>query len=377
MSNQDKLLEEINNNPLFQIKNGNERLEHKEELIKLEEKIFKQKGFLKQSRKLTEETYGKYLNDNANLNHPEKIFFPDAFEVAIKKSVQKYNPQKGIFIGYFNTIYRNEARLSMQKELSIYSSQPSISGYETKLLGKVMSLLKDLQKLHHSIAVDEFVPEIAEMLNISQKKVRWLLQMSNPLQSLDELTSESNNFQAEEDCHDKDEYEDFAEETPNDNSFSTPVIELMITFITASGLTVKNREYYKLFLTNSLLKPLKQTYSKFPDDKNKAVPKDYQNHMAYKQTLEEVEPLLYENIFDLPYLLFVFRQPPTPDSIDHIDQCSFQSHHDPRTQKIVIVNLDEKTVSLYKAVSKPYVSKQMKGYQEVLNQALQYYKKIR
>lgn len=364
MSKQDKLLDEINNSPLFQIENGDERLSQKEELFKLEERILRQKGFTDQQSRMSEDTYGDFLKKKAYQNHPEAVFFPDAFDSSIKKSVQKYTPQKGYFIGYFNAIYVREARISMQKELSIYAGRPSLSDYQAKQLGRAMSLLKNLQKLHHTTDVETFVPEIAQTINTSQETVRWLLQMNNQVQSLEELTSENGS-------------EDFAEGTVSDDSLSAPVIELMITFITASGITVKAREYYKLFLTNSLLKPLKQKYSKPPEDKSKDIPKDYQQHINYKHTLEEVESLLYENIFDLPYLLFVFKQPPEPNTIDHIDQCSFQSHLDSKTQKIVVVNLDEKTISLYKAVSKPNVTKQMKGYQEILIQAQQYYQKIR
>lgn len=113
--------------------------------------------------------------------------------------------------------------------------------------------------------------------------------------------------------------------------------------ILESLLDLDEREYPRLFLSNSLLSALKQQDGEDRD------------HMEVARLMLRIENLLMRRVFIRDYLEFILTQPPIPDSIRNVILAA------PR------LRINDVAIALYKCVSKAAVSQQRKKYNQLLS----------
>lgn len=223
-----------------------------------------------------------------------KQFDGVAFMEAVNEALRRYDPAaKTPFIGYFFVLYRQKL---------VHAAGAVTSVQEQKAFGPLkkrdMALLRKLNALlerKHSRYRAEDLPTalcapLAEELGVTESSLRELLRivrMANTIAPKEEEDGEPQELPFED---------------PDSTDFVTAV-ESVQQLAQALELLCETdqKEYTRLFMTNDVLRPLKE--DEVVDD------------VGYARALVQHEQELFDGIFERPYLGFVYEPQPAPDTM--------------------------------------------------------------
>lgn len=247
----------------------------------------------------------------------DSLSFMRAFESALKN----YRLEGGAsFLTYFETCYKRVNAETVQDEQPILGQK--IVSRQNKLAKKLFKMLQ-MQWGDVSRAPEEAIERSATAMGISVELCKELVNQRR----------EYINFSVDVCLSEDDENSETLESVIADESVLSPEEVLLrtkgIVWMIEVLLDEDMKEYPRLFLTNSLLAPLKEC----------------KDNRSYKQQLQTLEEQLWRCILYPNYCSFLFLEPPTVDTIERMDESDLEHP------------LINKTIALYKQVSEAAVSK--------------------
>lgn len=306
----DALKQQINTHPLLALP-PEERLQQTRQRMELAELLLRYHRFEQQLEKTlqTPEDEGSALAESEasarNVYKKNKTarqhFDGVAFMETVVEALKWYDDSRGAaFTTYFYTLYQQRARRSNAREIAIVERQAF-----GPLKRQDLQLLKQLNKLilrQNLPYAPENLPDklcvpLAEQLGITPKQLRGLLSTLRMIRLVEPSRSEDGEEQAPEEM-----VAAPAEESPLHR------VEVIQELAAALDLLAENdqKEYPRLFMTNDVLRPLKE-----PDDET-------DDPVAYARVLVRCEEVLFRAVFERPYLCFVYEETPRPDSMRNL-----------------------------------------------------------
>lgn len=261
-----------------------------------------------------------------------------AFAQAAQTAIYRYSGERGAsFLTYFDTVYERQLRgAAQEKSREEQRLGLAVPARKNKLIRDLSRLLE--QKYHGAPPnrlPEDLCAHLAAVLDITADEVARLWDLARAVRCeplpLDSPLQEGSDYTLAEAAADPD-----GADPQEKLERSAWVSELLEAFA-----DLDKREYPRLFLTNDILRPLKQ-----PDDRTDAA--------AYGRLLVRYEEALFAHVFWPGYLLFVLEQPPAPDSLRGI----ILAH--------LCRPLQSQTIAAYKNVSKAAVSQQQAAYRRLL-----------
>lgn len=247
-----------------------------------------------------------------------------AYMNAICEAMDRYDGEKGVpFLSYFQLLYRQKL---------LHEARQSVAVQEQKAFGPLkkrdLELLKKLNdflvRRHSRYTAEtlpaEFCAPLATELGVAESALRQLLAVVRMANTIAPHPSEEGEEESELPAPDP-EAEGFVR-----------VVELaqQLSDLLDRICETEQKEYSRLFLTNDLLRPLKE--DQVVDD------------VGYARLLLRHEAGLFRAVFALPYLCFVYQLPPQPDSIRNIIAGKLR------------LPLRDSSIAAYKQVGAPAVS---------------------
>lgn len=294
------LCEQINHHPLLDVP-PQERPGQSRQRMELIEKMLR---YLKIDQML-ESTL--QTDDSALLKNEESLrraqyepsvrgkqFDGVAFMEAFNEAIRRYDySEQTPFLGYFTLLYRQKI---------LHAAGASVSVQEQKAFGPLkkrdMLLLRKLNALlrrsHSGYRAEELPASLcaplAKELGVSENALRELLRIVRMANTIAPKETE----------------EDSPGELPCADPASTDfvaVVEWAQQLAQAMELLceTEQKEYTRLFMTNDVLRPLKE--DEVVDD------------VGYARVLVQHEQALFEGVFEIPYLEFVYEPDPVPDTM--------------------------------------------------------------
>lgn len=310
--------------------------------LELTELLLEYKGFatllrrdLGGSGSTAEQSFWGYYQDRRTRT---MAFDGLAFAQAAQTAIYGYSGEHGAaFLTYFDAVYERQLRgAAQEKSREERSLGLAVPERKNKLIRDLSRLLE--QKYHG--APPDRLPEdlcasLAAVLAVTADDVARLWALARAVRAeplpLDSPMPDGGAHTLAEAIPDP------GTDDPQERlERSAWVSELLESFA-----DLDKREYPRLFLTNDILRPLKQ-----PDGRTDTA--------AYGRLLARYEAPLFAHVFWPGYLLFVLEHPPEPDCI----------------RSVVLAHLcrplQSQTIAAYKNVSKAAVSQQQAAYRRLL-----------
>ena len=255
-----------------------------------------------------------------------------AFMNAICEAMARYDGEKGVpFLSYFQLLYRQKL---------VREARQSVAVQEQKAFGPLkkrdMELLKKLNAFllrRHSPHAAENLPaglcaSLAAELGVTESALRQLLAVVRMANTIAPRPAEEG------------EEEELPAPDPQSEGFVRAVeLAQQLSDLLDRLCETEQKEYARLFLTNDLLRPLKE--EELTDD------------VGYARLLLRHEAALFRAVFALPYLCFVYCPPPQPDSIRNLIAGKLR------------LPLPDSSIAAYKQVGAPAVSMAHRRFQKL------------
>lgn len=340
------LKEQINQHPLLSLP-PQERLQQTRQRMELAELLLRYHRFEQQLEKTlqTPESEGSALYQSevsarSVYRKNKKIqqhFDGVAFMETLLEALKWYDAERGAaFTTYFYILYQQRAQRSNAREIAVVERQAF-----GPLKRQDLQLLKQLNKLilrQNLPYAPENLPDrlcapLAEQMGISTKQLRGLLATLRMIRLVEPACNED------------------GEEEASENSVAAPqedplhqveVIQELAAVLDLLAET-EQKEYPRLFMTNDVLRPLKE-------------PEPRDDPQAYARVLQNCEDVLFRAVLEQPYLCFVFEETPRPDSIHHIVMGRLRRP------------LRDASIAAYKQVKPSAVSNARKRFQDLQRQ---------
>lgn len=257
-----------------------------------------------------------------------KKFDSIAFLTAVNSAIKNYDVSSGVpFLGFFNTIYTREVvKTAQQQRRAVHQEEAPLTRDETRIWKELTRLCEKLG-LDWNTLPDSYYKKIAGFLGMSESAVRGTMQkcmLARRLTSLDEEIDDEGNTPDAADPH--------AENPQTRLERMEAVLRAVTQFADLDA-----KEYPKLFFTNDILCPLRES--------NPAV-----DPQTYCGVLQRVESTLWQGVFVQPYIRFVFAPPPEPACVKNLLYAK------------MLRPLQDASIAAYKNVSAAAVSYQRKKY---------------
>lgn len=218
-----------------------------------------------------------------------------AFMEAANEAIRRYDETSGTpFLGYFLMLYRQKL---------LHAASASVPVQEQKVFGPLkkrdMALLRKLNALlqrKNSLYRAEDLPPalcapLAAELGVTEDALRELLRVVQMANTIAPKPSEEGGEVQELPCPDP-ESTDFVDALETVQQLADALDMLCET---------EQKEYTRLFMTNDVLRPLKE--DEVVDD------------VGYARVLVQHEQALFTGVFVRPYLGFVYEPSPAPDTM--------------------------------------------------------------
>lgn len=218
-----------------------------------------------------------------------------AFMEAANEAIRRYDEASGTpFLGYFSLLYRQKL---------LHAAGASIPVQEQRAFGPLkkrdMALLRKLnallQRKNSRYRAEDLPPalcaQLVAELGVTESALRELLRVVRMANTIAPKSSEEDDEPAELPCPDP-ESTDFVGALETVQQLADALDMLCET---------EQKEYTRLFMTNDVLRPLKE--DEIVDD------------IGYARVLVQHEQALFEGVFVRPYLGFVYEPTPAPDTM--------------------------------------------------------------
>ena len=293
------LREQINGHPLLAVP-PQERSAMARQRMELIELML---HYLKFDRKLENalQTDSALLENEESLRRAQydpaarnKQFDGVAFMEAVNEALNRYDAGVGApFLSYFSLLYRQKLMRAAGTSVSVQEQKAfgPLKKRDMTLLRKLNALL---ERKHSRYRAEDLPPALCEPLarelGVTETALRELLRivrMANTIAPKDTQEDEP----AELPCPD-----------PQSTDF-VAVVESAQQLAQALDLLceTEQKEYTRLFMTNDVLRPLKE--DEVVDD------------VGYARVLVAHEQELFAGILERPYLMFVYEPTPVPDTM--------------------------------------------------------------
>lgn len=307
---QEALKQKINTHPLLSLP-PQERLQQTRQRMELAELLLRYHNFEQQIEQTlqTPESEGSALYQSEtsarsvykNNKQARRHFDGVAFMEAVVEALKWYDAGRGTaFTTYFYTLYQQRARRSNAGEIAIVERQAfgPLKKQDLQLLKQLNRLLlrRNLPYGPETLP-DKLCAPLAEQMGITVKQLRGLLSAVRMIRLVEPTRTE-------------DGEEDAPEESVAAPGEENPVRRMEVIQELAGALDLlcenEQKEYPRLFMTNEVLRPLKE-----PDP-------DTDDPQTYGRVLLQWEELLFRAVFEQPYLCFVYEENPRPDSVRNL-----------------------------------------------------------
>lgn len=306
-ADRDALKQQINTHPLLALP-PEERLGQTRQRMELAELLLRWYRFEQQLEKTLQtqdsalaeseaSARGVYTRNKKIQQHFDGV----AFMETVVEALKWYDASRGAaFTTYFYGLYQQRAQRSNAREIAIVERQAF-----GPLKRQDLQLLKQLNKLilrQNLPYAPENLPDklcvpLAEQLGITPKQLRGLLSTLRMIRLVEPARNEDGEEEAPEE-----KVADAAEQNP------ARQIEAIQELAAALDLLAENdqKEYPRLFMTNDVLRPLKDPDGETGDP------------VVYARVLVQCEEALFRAVFEKAYLRFVYEESPRPDSMRHL-----------------------------------------------------------
>lgn len=224
-----------------------------------------------------------------------KQFDGVAFMEAANEAIRRYDEGAGVpFLSYFSMLYRQKL---------LHAAGESIPVQEQKVFGPLkkrdVALLRKLnallQRKNSRYRAEDLPPALcaplAVELGVTESALRELLRVVRMANTIAPKPAEEDDEAQELPCPDP-ESTDFVGALETVQQLADALDMLCET---------EQKEYARLFMTNDVLRPLKE--DEIVDD------------IGYARVLVQHEQALFTGVFVRPYLGFVYEPTPTPDTM--------------------------------------------------------------
>lgn len=304
-ADRDALKQQINTHPLLALP-PEERLQRTRQRMELAELLLRWYRFEQQLEKTLQTQDSALAESEAsarsvykNNKKIQQHFDGVAFMETVVEALKWYDASRGAaFTTYFYGLYQQRAQRSNAREIAIVERQAF-----GPLKRQDLQLLKQLNKLilrQNLPYAPENLPDklcipLAEQLGITPKQLRGLLSTLRMIRLVEPTRDEEGEEQSPEDTV----------AAPEEDPLRQ--VAAIQELAAALDLLAENdqKEYPRLFMTNDVLRPLKE-----PDGDSDPV--------AYARVLVRCEETLFRAVFEWPYLCFVYEESPRPDSVRHL-----------------------------------------------------------
>lgn len=267
------------------------------------------------------------------LKGKKTTFDGPAFMEAYLAAINGYIPDVGSFTAYFYKLYVQRLNRAIDEQYQT-AQRRSLSMGEKKArqIKNLLTLLRSTGQQDPARLPQALYPEYAKRLNVSEPVFRELIQLVLQMDAVPNVP-----VQDDEGDDMPDLLEGASDSAARKDLLREETVDTLCAMLEL--LTdIDEREYPRLFLTNALIKPLKE------DSISESA------RIPYAQAMVRQEDLLWQRILILSYLEFVFSAPPVPDSVRNIVLCSLNRP------------LMDKTIAEYKQVSASAVSQNSKRF---------------
>jgi hypothetical protein len=277
-----------------------------------------------------------YLSDRSS--SVTKYYDSIAFVKSVDRAVGTFDGRSS-FLTWFDRVYR----YNLMEEARNYKAETSgtarVTEQHTDAIRAISRLLvqkypgKQIKEI-----TDLELKEIAKALGHSEKKLKEYIgyaQLLDPT-SLDQDEKLKCEISQEE-------REEFVEQQD--------MLETIVTVVLNFCCETKQEEYLRLLLTNDVLRPLKKT------DKDEEV-------VQYTDFLQREENLLYQRVFYLLYLNFVFKNLPERNGVAELAACELQM----KLNKPTIIRYREELLKESKSQPEKEIEIYAKQYNRVLRE---------
>lgn len=333
---QQALRRRIEEHPLLRLPAG-ERLSHTGERMDLVMMVMRLKKFEDKLQRRLQSADSAMLQDEEELRAARTLrreslprkFDGETFTICIYKAIAGFDPARGgSFLAYFDRIYGNAMHASVNREDAIYHQE------RQSLSRREIRMLKEMQQLARSMGYDlKALPprcarDLARSMGITEEALRDLLAKTSAAQrfvSMDVLPEEEEGSGRQ-----------YADPHSQDTQARLESLAEVLRAVQMFA-DLDCQEYPRLFFTNDVLRPMK--------DSDPAVDPE-----TYCRVLLRMQDQLWNRIFVQGYIRFAFLPPPEPDSLPHLLEARL-GHP-----------LQDASIAAYKQVSAAAVSYQRKRY---------------
>lgn len=251
---------------------------------------------------------------------------------ALLSSVSAYDPETGIsFMPFFRSNVNRSMSEATHLDSDIGAGNPHLLKEQDLMVRRVKRILKS-RCLEPNMLTDEDKVSLAKQLNITPRRLDETLGYMGlgTMKSLDERIGGDDSEDTYLDIYSP-ESEDAYAYVDMKETLVDCIIEI-INAVTAEEI----KESVRLFLTNDILSRIKGVEKK---DVGKV---NYPG--ALKESLCRREETLYERVFIMAYLSFVYETPPDPATIELLYSMQLE------------YPIEDKTIRIYKNLSKARIS---------------------
>lgn len=289
-----------------------------------------------------EETLQKSMSDvqnPADLAQEQELLYKKkdcfdgvAFMEAFEKAIQNYDPAKGAFLACFTFLYKQEKSKKQDEQYRIVQRR-SFSMGEKKAcnLKKLLTLLGQTGQYRPENLPRSLYGPFSRVMKMSEEDFAELLKLAIQEQM------EANDAQPDDEDGEP-AWMDRAEDMASMQELMTPERLDNLCVLLDLLTDLDQREYPRLFLTNELLRILKEQEM------------EERERVLYAQAMIRRESQLWERVFIQTYLDFVYDPSICPDCIRNL----ILGH--------LIRKLQHSTIAEYKHVSQSTVSQSAKRF---------------